>query len=676
MKWLAFPAMVALCVACQGGAGEGPTDRAWLLERVGDTAVVQVYADGFAELPLKDKLLAFHLAEAAIAGRDIYVRQRCAEGLEIRELMEELLTHADTIEAGELLRIRRYLVRFWVNNSPYDNLSARKFVLEGGAEELAVAVRAAAARGARFPLRGGESVEQFLARLGPMLFDAEHRPMVTVKNPERGGDIVTESAVNFYGAGITLKDLDGLVEAHPVNSNLVRRPDGRIEERVWRAGDPARGIAPGLFAREIERIIVHLEAALPHAPEATARALQALIRAYRSGLREDWRAYDIAWVADGAGVVDTVNGFVEVYMDPRGRKGAWEGIVSYEDPRKARLIRAIAAEAEWFEAHMPFAPEYRKPEVKGILARSIDVLVETGDSGPVTPIGINLPNDQDVREHFGSKSVSIANIVEAYARSAVPGARSEFCADAAELERAERLGPLVADLHTNMHEVIGHASGRLTEALRGKDPASLIREHYSALEEARADLIALWFIMDKKLEELGLVSSAEEAALASYEAFTRNGLLMQLRRVSEGASLEEDHMRNRQMIAHWILTESGAILREVRAGKTFFRVKSAAEFRAAIGRLLALVQDLKSRGDYEGTKALFENHGIRIDTQLRDEVLRRYGALDVPSLTGFVMPRLTLVQNGAGVAVDVRISYPCSIEQQMLEWSGRRQPPE
>ena len=676
MKWIGCCAALLLLVGCQGGNDADPTDRPYLLERVGDTAIVQVYADGFERLSLQEKLLAWHLAQAAIAGRDIYVRQRCAEGIEIRELMEELLTHAENMDRAELGRIRNYLVRFWVNNSPYDSLSARKFVLEGSAEDLARAVRSAAAAGARFPLRAGESVDALLARLNPMLFDPEHRPMVTVKNPERGGDIITESAVNFYAAGIKLKDLDGLTEEHPVNSSLVRRPDGVIEESVWRAGDKARGIPPGLYAREIERIIAHLEAALPYAPEPTARALRALVRAYRSGSRADWRAYDIAWVADGSGTVDTVNGFVEVYMDPRGLKGAWEGIVSYEDPHKARLIRAIADEASWFEAHMPFAPEYRKAEVKGILARSIDVLVETGDSGPVTPIGINLPNDQQVREQYGSKSVSIANIVEAYARSAVPGVGAEFCFDAAESQRAERWGPLVADLHTNMHEVIGHASGRLADSLQGKDPASLIREHYSALEEARADLIALWFAMDKKLEELGLVTNVEEAALASYEAFVRNGLVMQLRRVRHGNALEEDHMRNRQMIAHWVLTQSDAIERRVRDGKTFFCVRSAAAFRAAIGRLLAIVQDVKSRGDYAAAKALFETHGIRIDEALRDEVLQRYDKLGAPALTGFVMPRLSLVQNTAGEPIDVRITYPCSMEQQMLEWSGRRRPPE
>lgn len=675
MKSLKLCALLLLGACGLTGSQQEP-ERLWLLERVDDAAVVQVYADGFRLLTREQRLLAWHLTQAAIAGRDIYIQQRCVEGMDIRDLCEEVLVHAARVDSAELARVRRYAKLFWINNSPYNNLSARKFLMEGTAADLLAAVHAARADGARFPLRGGETPEGMVARLAPMLFDAAHKPMVTVKNPTRGGDIVTESAVSFYAPGVTLGALEKFEERHALNSSILLRPDGRLEEVPWRAGDARQGIPPGLYAREITAVIGHLEAALPHAPAGTRAALEHLIRFYRTGSAEDFRAYNIAWVADGAGTVDTVNGFIEVYMDPRGLKGAWEGIVSCEDPRKAHLIQSLAAQAAWFEAHMPYAAEYRRPDVKGILARSIDVLVETGDSGPVTPIGINLPNDQSVREQYGSKSVSIANVVEAYERSAVPGARAEFCFDAAELARSERWGALVADLHTNMHEVIGHASGRLSERLRGTDPASLIREHYSALEEARADLVALWFIMDPKLQEMGLVSDVHEAALAQYEAFVRNGGLAQLRRVREGTQIEEDHMRNRQMIVHWVMANSQAIRRKQRDGRTFLRVTDAAAFRAAIGELLALVQRIKSEGDYAGARALFEQHGIHIDPALRDEVVRRYDALKVPAYTGFVMPRLSAVRAADGSITDVEISYPLSLEQQMLEWSGRRSPPQ
>jgi dipeptidyl-peptidase-3 len=468
--------------------------------------------------------------------------------------------------------------------------------------------------------------------------------------------------------------LEGFKEEYELNSTVVIGSDGRPEELVWRAGDPGRGIPPGLYAREIKEIISYLEKAREFAPAATARALDALVRAYRSGSVEDLRAYDIAWVEDDQSVVDTVNGFVEVYADPRGKKGSWEGIVSYEDPAKAHLIKLISENAQWFEDHMPFDAQFRKGEVKGISARFIDVIIETGDCGPVSPIGINLPNDQNVREQHGSKSVNLANIVDAYYRSRSEGVLEEFCWNAIEVERAREWGPLVQDLLTNMHEVIGHASGQQAPDRQG-DPADWIKENYSALEEARADLIALYFMLDPQLEELGLLDGREEAALAAYERYTRNGGLQQLRRIPEGEQIEEDHMRNRQMIVHWIMANSGAIEKVTRDGKTYLRVRDTKAWREATGRLLALVQKIKSTGDYVGAKALFDEHGIRFDSKLRDEVVDRYKKLNVPSYAGFIMPRLTAIMGNGGEIEDVKISYPLSIEQQMLEWSGRRAPP-
>ena len=421
-------------------------------------------------------------------------------------------------------------------------------------------------------------------------------------------------------------------------------------------------------------MIGHLEAALELAPGPTRRALQALVRFYRTGEREDRVAYDKAWVADTDSAVDTINGFIEVYMDPRGKKGSWEGIVFYEDPNKAELIKRIAAQAQWFEDHMPYADAFKKPDVKGITARSIDVVIETGDSGPVSPIGINLPNDSSIREHFGSKSVSLANVVEAYAMSSGSSSTQEFCWDEAEIARAKKWQRLTQDLFTNMHEVIGHASGRQAPDKQG-DPANWIKESYSTLEEGRADLIALYFMMDPKLEELGLVDDAEQAALAAYEHYTKNGGMLQLRRVKDSDQLEEDHMRNRQMVVHWIMANSSAIEERERGGKHYLIVTDAKAWREAAGRLLDHVQTLKSTGDYAGAKQLVADYGTRFDPALRDEVVARYERLDIPSYTGFVMPRLTPVTNARGEITDVEISYPLSLEQQMLEWSGRRQPP-
>jgi dipeptidyl-peptidase-3 len=649
-------------------------NRQYLIDRVGDVAVVQLYADGFRGLALRDKQLVWHLYQAALAGRDIFLQQKCAEALEVRDLLEEILTHPEGIADDTLSAVDEYTRLFWINNGPYNAVTARKNVMGGTRLDLRHAAEQAHASGARFPLREGEDARDFVKRLERLLFDSDHEAMVTAKSPEGSRDVIEASSVTFYGDGINVRNLAGFPERYELNSTIVAKPSGRYEEQVWRAGWPQEGIAPGLYAEELEAVIGHLEAAMEFAPKPTRRALQALVRFYRTGEREDRVAYDKAWVADTESAVDTINGFVEVYMDPRGKKGSWEGIVFYEDPNKAELIKRIASEAQWFEDHMPYADAFKKPDVKGITARSIDVVIETGDSGPVTPIGINLPNDSSIREHFGSKSVSLANVVEAYALSSGSSSTQEFCWDEAEVARAKKWLRLTQDLHTNMHEVIGHASGRQAPDKQG-DPANWIKESYSTLEEGRADLIALYFMMDPKLEELGLVDDAEEAALAAYEQYTKNGGMLQLRRVKDSDQLEEDHMRNRQMVVRWIMANSKAIAERERGGKHYLVVTDAEAWREAAGRLLDHVQTLKSTGDYQGAKKLVADYGTRFDPALRDEIVARYERLDTASYTGFVMPRLTPVVDDRGKVTDIEISYPLSLEQQMLEWSGRRQPP-
>jgi dipeptidyl-peptidase-3 len=647
-------------------------DRQYLLERVGDVAVVQLYADGFEGLAPKEKLLVWHLYQAALAGRDIHWQQKSVHGLALRDLVEELLTHPDGIEPETLEHVRHYAQLLWVNNGPYDHLTARKHVMQGSRSDLRRAVEQAAKNGARFG-DGADPLEH-LAGLERMLFDEDHLPMVTAKNPERGGDVIRASAVTFYDPGVSVRNLAGFPERYELNSTIARLPSGQYEERVWRAGWPAEGIAPGLYAQEIESIIAHLEAAMEHAPKRTRRALEALVRFYRTGEREDRVAYDVAWVADKDSKIDSVNGFIEVYHDPRGKKGSWEGLVFYEDPHKAAQIQRLAENAQWFEDHMPYDAEFKKPNVKGISARSIDVVIETGDAGPVSAIGINLPNDAAVREQHGSKSVSLANVEEANAMAFGLRSLAEFCWDEAEIARAEQWQRHTSNLLTNMHEVIGHASGRQAPDRQGEH-ATWIKEYSSALEEARADLVALYFMMDPKLAQLGLLEDPEAGALAAYEAYTRNGGLQQLRRVRTGDQLEQDHMKNRQMVVRWILENSNAIEERLRDGKHYLVVTDARAWRAAAGELLRSVQRIKSTGDYAGAKALFDEHGLKFDPALRDEIVARYEPLGVPAYTGFVMPRLTPVTNAKGKIVDVAISYPLSLEQQMLEWSGRRVAP-
>jgi dipeptidyl-peptidase-3 len=641
-------------------AATPPGDRKYILERGDDAAVVQLYADGFSSLPLKEKSLIYHLTQAAIAGRDIYYDQRSADALAMREVIEGILTHATGVDPATLAEVQHYAKLFWLNSGPYQNLTTTKFVLRCTPDAFAAAARAAASAGADFPEAGGESLDQLLKRLQPMFFDPAFKPSVTVKTPPAGKDILTASANNLY-VGVSTRDLAGFTEQFPLNSRLVKQGSGLVEE-VYRIG--------GRYDPQIRAIVGHLEAAKPFATPQMARALDALIQWYRTGTPADRRAYDIAWVEDTASPVDTINGFTETYMDARGVKGSWESVVFYVNRAKTEGIQKLAREAQWFEDHMPWDAKFRKAGVTGITANAIDVVIETGDAGPITPIDINLPNDEFVRENHGSKSVSLSNVIEGYDRSTPTGMRSEFSWTPEEAARSEKWSALAGELTTNMHEVIGHASGKLSETLKGK-PEAAIKEYYAALEEGRADLVALYFIGDPKLAELGLVPAANQAdiAMAEYEGYTRNALV-QLRRVPKGTQIEEDHMRNRQMIIRWIMANTPAIKVQTRDGKTYYQMVDAKAFHEGVGRLLAEVQRIKSEGDFAAAKKLFDQYGIHFDAKLRDEVVARVQTLGLPSYSGFVQPMLTAVKDGTGAITDVTIGYPLDLTRQMLAFAA------
>jgi dipeptidyl-peptidase-3 len=637
-------------------------DRKYLLERIDDAAVAQLYADGFNDLPLEQKILIWHLYQAALAGRDIYYDQRYAHNLEMRDVLETILTHPAGIDPATLSEIQRYTKLFWLNTGPYNNLTARKFVLKCTPEAFAAAAAAAGRAGGRFDLEDGETLAAKLERLKPMFFEASFDPIVTNKTPGEGRDILASSANNLY-VDVTMSDLEGFTERYPLNSRLVKR-DGKLIEEVYRIG--------GRYDKEIRAIVGHLEAAIPYATEPMAAALRGLIKWYQTGENADRVAYDIAWVQDKDSPVDTINGFIEVYMDPRGHKGSWEALVYFVNREKTEDIRKIAENAQWFEDRMPWDPQYRKQGVRGITAKAIDVVVETGDSGPITPIGINLPNDQEIREKHGSKSVSLSNVNESYDRSTSAAFRREFAWTEQEAARAEKWNSVAGELTTNMHEVIGHASGRISAKLKGS-PQAALKEQYSALEEARADLVALYFIPSPMLVELGIVDGKDhqEIVLAEYEGYTRNALA-QLRRIREGTQIEEDHMRNRQMIVRWLMANSKAIDVRERDGKTFYVMVDAKAFTEGVGRLLAEVQRIKAEGDYEASKKLFETYGVHFDGKLRDEVVARVEKLNMPSYTGFVQPRLEAVTGADGKIADVKISYPLDLTTQMLEYSGKK----
>jgi len=659
--------MTILGIAAGGsGAPAAPqtppqTDRKYLLERIDEAAVVQVYADGFHELSLKDKTLVWHLYQAAMAGRDIFYDQRYAHNLEMRDVLEAIVSHASGVDATTRAEIEHYTKLFWINTGPYNNLTARKFVLSCTPDAFRAAAHGAAKSGAAFPVRKGETLDQMLTRMQPVFFDPNVDPTVTSKTPPAGKDILEASANNLY-AGVTMKDVEGFHEHYPLNSRL-EKVNGKLVEEVYRVG--------GRYGRQISAIVQHLEAAVPFASEPMAKALRALIAFYKTGETKDREAYDIAWVQDKASTVDTINGFVEVYLDARSIKGAWESLVFYVNPEKTSEIQKIAHNAQWFEDHMPWDPKYRKEGVQGITANAIDVVIETGDSGPVTPVGINLPNDQAIRERYGSKSVSLSNVNEAYDKSTLPEFRSEFSWTKEEADRATKWNAFASELTTNLHEVIGHGSGKIDERLNG-NPQAPLKEQFSALEEARADLVALYFLPDPKLVEVGLLAKQDqdEIVRAEYEGYARNAIV-QLRRIRQGTQIEEDHMRNRQMIVDWLKANTKAIDVRTRDGKTYYVTTDVAAFREGVGRLLADVQRIKAEGDYAAAKTLFETYGVHFDAKLRDEVVARVERLHLPSYTGFVMPRLDAVKDASGAITDVTISYPQDLTKQMLEYSSR-----
>jgi dipeptidyl-peptidase III len=634
------------------------SERKYVVDRVGDAAIVQVYADGFRQLPLRDKILLWHLYLAALAGRDIFYDQRYAYNLEMRALLEALLRHGDRIEPVVLAEIRCYTKLFWINTGPYNNLTARKFLLRITAPQLLDAARAVAAADALLPLRDGETVDALIERLAPAFFDPAFDAVVTNKTPGAGRDILASSANNLY-RGVTMAEVEQFEERYGLNSRLVKR-DGALIEEVYRLG--------GRYDQYIRRIVTHLRDAIEFASPATADALRALIRFYETGEEADRIAYDIAWVHDRESVVDTINGFVEVYMDPRGTKGSWEAIVCFVNEEKTARIRTLAAAAQWFEDRMPWDARFRKPKVHGVTARAIDVVIETGDSGPLTPIGINLPNDQAIREQYGSKSVSLSNINESYVNSTPDGLRSEFSWTEEEAARARKWGAASQELTTDMHEVIGHGSGRMADGI-SVAPQVLLKEHYSTIEECRADLVALYFLADSKLVELGLVDAADhpEMVRAEYEYYARTALV-QLRRVREGTHIEEDHMRNRQLIVHWLMAHTSAIDVRRRDAKTYYVLADVDAFRAGVGQLLAEVQRMKSEGDYQAARMLVDTYGVHFDPAIRDEIVERVDALDLPSYSAFVMPRLEPVIDANGRITDIDVSYPCDFEAQMLEY--------
>jgi dipeptidyl-peptidase-3 len=632
--------------------------------------VVQLYTDGFEQLKAKEKILVYYLSLAARAGRDIAIDQHHRRALEVRRLFEQIHQHSAGINPEVVRKLDDYLKLFWINNGFYDDLTSKKFVPECSFEDLNQACTIALRNGAQFELTGGESVESQLENLRATILDPDYEPVMTDKTP--GKDFLSASAVNFYARGLAFGEVDAWAKAgkekNPLNS-FVAKEKGKIEERVWRAG--GGGAPAGLYAADLKAVIKYLEMAIPYASsEYQAETIRKLIRFFETGSIEDFREYNIHWVKDNSNV-DFIMGFIEVYLDPRGQKGEWQASIFYTDPDQTKLMQNLARFAQYFEDKAPWNDAFKKKIEHSPIANVINVVMGTGGTGPISPIGINLPNEQAIRQQYGSKSVLLHNIVDAYEKSQGKVLVKEFAWDAEEAEMEDKYGSRADNLHTAMHEVIGHGSGKVSDKLKGKDPSNFLPGYYNTLEEARADLVALWNSWDDKLVDIGLAKDKVEARKIG-ETMLRQAVrvaLTQLRRIGKSNQLSEDHLKDRSLIGHYLIEHSDGVKVETRDGKTYYHIVDFEAVRKSAGVLLAEIMRIKAEGDLGAAKALIDKYGLKVDPKLRDEVQERVKKLDIASYTGFVMPRLEPVRDAQGKISDVKVSYPLDLAKQMIEYS-------
>jgi dipeptidyl-peptidase-3 len=652
------------------GSGNGDVEgidtkiesRPYLLETVGDFAIVRLYADGFEDLSPRERVLAFYLTRAAIAGRDVYYEQMGRHNVEIRDLFEEIFNHPGGIPPAILEPLHEYLKLFWINNGNHNDRTKRKFVPALSVEQLQAAAHQALRNGARFRLAIGESLDEKLKSLQRAIFDPTFEPLVTCKTPPPGEDLLTCSSVNYY-EGVTLEEAERFEERYPLNSRLARR-GGRLVEEVYRIGRDE--LPPGPYAIDLKKIVGFLEKARVHAEAPQREVLGLLGEFFVTGDPDAFRRYNIAWVRDDSRI-DTINGFIETYKDPRSRKGAFEGVVHFVDARTTQLQKDLALLAQYFEDRAPWDDRYKRSGIQPPTANTVNVLCAVGDGGPMPAIGINLPNEEAIREHYGSKSVSLVNVMDS-ARRAFLGKRLAEFAHPEDRALLERHGARVGLLQTMMHEVLGHASGKAGDDLKGA-PRDHLREYYSTLEEARAELVALHNFFDAKLVEIGAIES-EEVAEAAFLDYVINDLY-QLRRIEQGVVLEDDHMRATHLIVSYLREKTGGVESVRMEDRTYLRVRDLAAMRAGVAELLAEIQRVKGEGDFAAGRDLVERFGIRIDGMLRDEIVGRARRAGIPSYVAFVMPDLRPLRDADDVVVDVRVEYESDFTTQMLQYSGK-----
>ena len=630
-------------------------------EQFADIQMLRYKVEGFEKLSLRQKTLIYHLSEAALAGRDILFDQNGRYNLRIREMLETVYRdYKGDRKSKDFQGLTLYLKRVWFSAGIHHHYGNEKFVPEFSEKWLRTTLAS---------LNYKVEDEVLDAMFNPNTFKMR-------VNQKDGDDLVLTSAGNYYGHDVTQAEAEQFYaerkpsgDPRPVmmglNSRLVRGEFGFLEERVWRVG--------GLYGTAIEQIVKHLEAAEPFAENAQqAGVIRRLIEYYRTGDLRTFDKYSIQWLKDTESLVDFVNGFTETYGDPLGMKASWESIVNFKDIAATERAHQLAVNAQWFENNSPVDARFKKKEVKGISAKVITAAILSGDLYPSTAIGINLPNSDWVRRDFGSKSVTISNLTSAYAKAAHgSGMDKEFIIDEPTRQLVLKYGDRCDDLHTDLHECLGHGSGQL---LPGTDPDSL-KSYGSTIEEARADLFALYYLADPKLVELGLTPNMD-AHKASYYSYIQNGALTQLVRIKPGNTIEEAHMRNRALIAHWVLeqaksqkTAKPCVELVKQKGKTFVRVNDYAEMRNLFGTLLAEIQRIKSEGDYEGARKLVETYGVQVDAKVHKEILERYARLKLSPYKGFINPVYHAVRDAQGNITDVTISYDEAFDAQNLRYS-------
>lgn len=639
----------------------------YAVDRFADIQVIRYKVPGFEDLSLDQKKLVYFLSKAALEGRDILYDQNGKYNLRIRKMLEAVYTHFDGDRSDkEFIALEIYLKRVWFSNGIHHHYATDKFVPDFSPEFLRDALRKTDA--SELPLADGMSLDEFCDEVFPIIFD----PNIMSKrvNQLDGADVIQSSACNYY-SGVSQEEAESFYrrmknpdDAHPVmvglNSRLVKE-DGVVKEKVWKVG--------GLYGAAIERIVYWLEKAKPYAETAEQREVIAtLINYYQTGDLRTFDDYSILWVKDLEGHIDFTNGFIESYGDPLGLKGSWEAYVNFKDVVATHRTEVLSENAAWFEQHSPVDHRFKKAHVKGVSAKVITAAILGGDLYPSSAIGINLPNSNWIRSVHGSKSVTIGNLIDSYNKVAHGnGFYEEFVYSDDVLKLIEKYGDMTDDLHTDLHECLGHGSGQL---LPGTDPDAL-KVYGSTIEEARADLFALYYLADKKLVDLQLLNDSE-AYKAQYYTYILNGLMTQLVRISLGNNVEEAHMRNRQLIARWAFEhgKEEKVIEFVRMnGKTYLKINDFSRLRSLFGELLAEIQRIKSEGDLEGARYLVETYGVKIDPVLHKEVLERYEQLHLAPYKGFVNPVYEPVMDADGEITDVHISYSEGYAEQMLRYS-------